>query len=94
MVNVYYGKSMNPHLCLGGNTLITKRKLHYIFLFLKINIIVVSTELKLFATGCEGGYVNLYNIYTGKFFRTFRHRDQFPINAIVLSGRPLCCIVI
>lgn len=29
--------------------------------------------MNIFITACEGGYINMYNIWNGKFMRTIRH---------------------
>ncbi|CAK67234.1 unnamed protein product (macronuclear) [Paramecium tetraurelia] len=59
----------------------------------QINCIYVSTSMKLFATGCTGGYIYLYNLYNGQLMRSFVHPNKNPINSIVMSNRPLFCIV-
>ncbi|CAD8211533.1 unnamed protein product [Paramecium octaurelia] len=59
----------------------------------QINCIYVSTSMKLFATGCTGGYIYLYNLFNGQLMRSFIHPNKNPINSIVMSNRPLFCIV-
>ncbi|CAD8199091.1 unnamed protein product [Paramecium octaurelia] len=58
-----------------------------------INCIYVSNNMKLFATGCAGGSINVYNLYTGSLLRSFTHPNKLTINSILLSSRPLFCIV-
>lgn len=49
--------------------------------------------MKLFATGCAGGYIYVYNLYNGSLLRSFTHPNKLTINSIILSCRPLFCIV-
>ncbi|CAD8082084.1 unnamed protein product [Paramecium primaurelia] len=59
----------------------------------QINCIYVSNEMKLFATGCAGGFIYVYNLYNGSLLRSFAHPNKHTINSIILSSRPLFCIV-
>lgn len=49
--------------------------------------------MKLFATGCAGGFIYVYNLYNGSLLRSFAHPNKHTINSIILSSRPLFCIV-
>ena len=49
--------------------------------------------MKLFATGCAGGFIYIYNLYNGSLLRSFVHPNKMPINTILLSSRPLFCII-
>ncbi|CAD8127801.1 unnamed protein product [Paramecium sonneborni] len=59
----------------------------------QINCIYVSNNMKLFATGCAGGSIYVYNLYNGSLLRSFMHPNNNSINSIIMSSRPLFCIV-
>lgn len=49
--------------------------------------------MKLFATACAGGYIYIYNLYSGQVFRSFQHPNKNPITSVLMSSRPLYCVV-
>jgi len=42
----------------------------------------ISLDLLIFATGCDKGLVNIYNLYNGQFLRSIQHRDGLPISMV------------
>ena len=49
---------------------------------LKINSIVISLNLKCFATASSDGTVNIYNIFNYKLLKSFNHPNNLPIHNV------------
>ena len=58
-----------------------------------ITAIHVNEDLGMYITCSYDGTINLYNLWTDKFFRQFRHPKLAPIHAAILTQAPLpaCC---
>ncbi|KAL4509991.1 hypothetical protein ABPG72_010184 [Tetrahymena utriculariae] len=59
----------------------------------RITQIKISKDLLVFATASEDSTINIYNLISGQFYRTFFHPNNLSIDNVLISYQPLPCIV-
>ena len=55
----------------------------------QITLIHINEDMNMYLTSSLDGSVNLYNLWTDKYLRTFHHPKLSPIHSAVLSQTPL-----